>query len=229
MKILIIEDDITTNEAVQLTLEVYDPLSTLTIAENGKIGLEKLRSEHFDILVLDLGLPDMDGMEVLKELRTFSQIPVLIVSARHYPAIVARALKEGAQDYILKPYDIQVFLRSLKDLTSIDSSNKNENEIIKVTNEFSISHKPLQAWYNGAVVELNDNEWKILDCLLTYWGRIVTIRALNETLGLKKAENDQFMHQAVDQLRNKMGDDLYFPRIILSEFGCGYRLVKPQR
>src|ERR1017187_5072032 len=104
MKILMIEDDKLTTEVIRLTLEVHDPNSTIFFSEKGRDGLESARKGPFDVVLLDLGLPDIDGMKVLEELKEFCTIPIIIVSARHDSTVIANALSLGAADYILKPF-----------------------------------------------------------------------------------------------------------------------------
>jgi DNA-binding response OmpR family regulator len=228
MKILIIEDDVSTCEAIRLSLEIFDPVSTLAIAEKGRAGLEKVREEHFDVVVLDLGLPDIDGFEVLKKLRTFSQTPVLIVSGRHDPEIITNALKEGAQDFILKPFNTQVFIRSLKDLCDISKPKQSDFPTTKITEYFSVNCETHEAQFNGEIVVLDTGEWQVLDCLIDHWGRLVPLKTLGEIISSTETERVQLVHQTVNRLRKKLGDDIYRSKIILSEFGCGYRLVKPK-
>jgi DNA-binding response OmpR family regulator len=228
MNILIIEDDIVTSEAVRLSLEIFIPDFRLTVAEKGCTGLDKIRKEQFDIVILDLGLPDMDGLDVLRQLRLFSQIPVLVASARHDPDVITSALKTGAHDYVLKPFNIQVFIRSIKDLTNPEKPSEPITDIINITSRFMINKEPRQAKYNGTIVEISEKEWQVLNCLVAHWGRLVTVKNLSEVMSLTDYHIDQPIHDTINNLRKKMGDDLYLPKIILAEFGCGYRLVKPR-
>jgi DNA-binding response OmpR family regulator len=119
MKILMIEDDSPTVEAINLTLAIYEPGFTLRSTARGLEGLELVRDEHFDAVILDLGLPDIDGLEVLQKLRSFSNIPVLIISARHNPDIVESTRKLGAGEYIFKPFDSMKFLNGLRKTASV--------------------------------------------------------------------------------------------------------------
>jgi two-component system KDP operon response regulator KdpE len=230
LKILIIEDDIGTCEVMRLSLEIFDPDSTLTIAEKGLIGLEKVHETQFDIVVLDLGLPDIDGLEVLRKIRAFSQIPVLVASARHEPEIITGALNAGAQDYVLKPFNFQIFLDSLRDLADASHLLRNDSTIIQITNRFSVKCNSREAQLDGVTITLDTNEWLILECFINHWGRLVPINLLNEIISDSDSHsnNNQLVNQTVNRLRKKIGDDIYNSTIILSEFSCGYRLIKPR-
>ncbi len=116
MKLLIVEDDINTVEAVRLCLEIYFPNAAWEATAQGLTALEKVREGTYDGVLVDLGLPDIDGLELIERLRTFSRLPVLVVSARHNPEVIARALRLGANDYITKPYDTWNLLKTLSRL-----------------------------------------------------------------------------------------------------------------
>ncbi len=226
MKILMIEDDKTTVEIIKLTLEVQDPKSVLTSKVKGREGLESVRSEPFDVVVLDLGLPDIDGMNVLKELRGFSKIPVLIVSARHDPEVITSALDMGAQDYILKPFNFNSLLSRLKDVTALPGDvTKPATE--QVTQDLTISSSNHNIMVKGNHVELTEQEWKILVVLLDYHGRIVPTKLLCELLSEKGFVGESAVNIIIGSLRKKIGDDPYSPKIIISEYDCGYRLLRP--
>ncbi len=117
MKILILEDDPTTMDTIKLVLERGEPGLEIDTAECGKEALDKFRGGDIDCALVDLGLPDIDGIEVIRQLRTFSQIPVIVVSARNEPQIIAKALNDGADDYITKPFNHYQLLMSLRVFT----------------------------------------------------------------------------------------------------------------
>ena len=227
MKILMIEDDKTTLEVIRLTLEVQDPNSRIISKENGRDGLESARNERFDVVVLDLGLPDIDGMKVLEELRGFSQVPVLVVSARHDPEVITNALDLGAQDYILKPFQFQSFLTSLKDVTTPSPAKENLKNDGRLTEDLTIYSDTHKALVKGNRVELTTGEWKILNKLIEHCGRIVPVKTLAETLCEEKFVSEPTVHLMIGSLRKKLGDDPYLPRIIISEYDCGYRFIRP--
>ena len=202
----------------------------MTIAEKGLVGLENIHETQFDIVVLDLGLPDIDGLEVLKNIRDFSQIPVLVTSARHEPEIITAALNAGAQDYVLKPFNFEVFLNSLRDLADPNQTLKKDSTTIQITNKFSVNRDSHEAQLDGVSIALDTNEWQILDCLINHWGRLVPINLLNDIVSASDSHNNnnnQLVNLTVNRLRKKMGDDIYNSKLLLSEFSCGYRLIKP--
>jgi two-component system, OmpR family, KDP operon response regulator KdpE len=116
MKVLIVEDDITTIESIKLCLEIYEPNSELVYTHKGQDALQMLRDGVYDGIIIDLGLPDIDGVEVLKQLRTFSNIPAVVLSARQSPEVIRKALEYGANDYITKPFEYKNLLKRLNKL-----------------------------------------------------------------------------------------------------------------
>jgi len=116
MKLLLIEDDETTVESIKLCMEIYEAGSTIDSVSKGNEALRLLKNDGYDGVMIDLGLPDIDGTEVIAELRKFSQIPVLVLSARHSPEVVSKALEIGADDYITKPFDYRNLLNRLNSL-----------------------------------------------------------------------------------------------------------------
>jgi two-component system KDP operon response regulator KdpE len=115
MKILLIEDDEQTIEAIQLCLATFLPEAKLTSVRQGADGLLELKAGNFDSVLLDLGLPDMDGLQLLKELRKVSNTPVIVISARRNLDIIAEARECGAAAYITKPFDNQLLLKQLRE------------------------------------------------------------------------------------------------------------------
>jgi|WetSurMetagenome_2_1015567.scaffolds.fasta_scaffold240859_2 DNA-binding response OmpR family regulator len=226
MKILVIEDDKDTVEILRLTLEVYDPDAVIIPTEKGFDGLETARSTQLDLVLLDLGLPDIDGMEVLKELRKFSKTPILVVSARHDPEVITNALTLGAEDYILKPFSLHTFLTYLKGFSTPDSSVPFSEDQSRITQDLIISRKNRRATLKGHEIVLTQAEWTVLDSLLAHYGRIVTIRDLVQLISQNSDLDESSVHQIVNQLRKKLGDNPDLPNLIVSEYNCGYRFMK---
>lgn len=223
MKILIIEDDTDTVEILRLTLEVYDPVAEIISSQKGYEGLEYTRSTQPDLVLLDLGLPDIDGMEVLKELRRFSKTPVLVISARHDPEVITGALAQGAEDYILKPFSLQTLMKRLKEYSDRDINLNQQEDRSRITNDLTICRINRKVALKGTEIELTGDEWKVLDSMLEHRGRIITIRKLIKILNKEEETGESLVRQVVDQLIRKLGDNPDFPRIIVSEYDCGYR------
>lgn len=116
MRLLLIEDDVTTVESIRLCLSIYEPSSQIKSSGKGLEALQILRTEEFDAVLIDLGLPDIDGMDVIERMRTFSQVPAVVLSARHSPDIIAQSLTLGADDFITKPFDYRLLLKRLHKL-----------------------------------------------------------------------------------------------------------------
>jgi DNA-binding response OmpR family regulator len=228
MKILLIEDDKSTVEVIRLTLEVHDPESNIVSREKGKDGLETAKNETFDVIVLDLGLPDIDGMQVLQELRKFSQIPVLVVSARHDPAVITNALDCGAQDYLLKPFKFKAFLTALKEVTADSKENAEIYFNGSITNNLTICSETKEIIVKGTKVDLSTDEWNILNNLIEHRGKIVPSKTLSEIISHQNVSGEIAVTTIINQLRNKLEDDPYLPRMIISEYECGYRFIRTE-
>jgi DNA-binding response OmpR family regulator len=125
MKLLLLEDDLTTVESIKLCLEIYEPQSTLKTTGKGLEAIQLIKDNHYDAILVDLGLPDIDGTEVIEQLRKFSNIPVIVLSARHSPSVISNALALGADDYITKPFDYRLLLKRVNNLVSKNEKKEN--------------------------------------------------------------------------------------------------------
>ena len=128
MKLLLLEDDITTVESIRLCLEIYEPQSSLTTTGKGLEALQLLKDNRFDAVLIDLGLPDIDGSEVIEQLRKFSNIPAIVLSARHSPGVISNALSLGADDYITKPFDYRLLLKRVNNLVNKNNAKENSSD-----------------------------------------------------------------------------------------------------
>jgi DNA-binding response OmpR family regulator len=177
------------------------------------------------VVVLDLGLPDIDGIKVLEELRGFSKTPVLVVSARHDPEVITSAMGLGAQDYILKPYNIHTLLSSLKFVSRDSSYFKTGERQTKISANLTISSGCRSIIRNGIEIDLVDEERMVLKYLLDKQGNIVTVRELAAILSERTFTGEAAVQLIVNRLRKKLGDDIYAPELIVFEYECGYRFV----
>ncbi len=178
------------------------------------------------MVVLDLGLPDIDGINVLQQLRGFSRSPVLVISARHDPAVITNALNLGAKDYILKPFKFETFLSSLREVSDPSRPIHGMDVPARITDELTICCQTRDAILKGRKVELTESEWRILNTLIEHRGGIVPVKILTEIISPDGSTSDASVHLLVDMLRKKLGDDPYVPRLIISEFECGYRFAR---
>jgi two-component system, OmpR family, KDP operon response regulator KdpE len=227
MKILMIEDDKSTVEIIRLTLAVCDPEANIQSTENGQEGLASAISNNFDVVVLDLGLPDMDGIEVLERLRAVSRTPVLIVSARHDPEVIDKALNSGAQDYVLKPFELRNFLASLKEVTHKSEYKLNSDWPERISETLTIRKPSREVLVNGQPVGLAQDEKLVLDILLDNRGSIVTNKTLINFISESGFALESTVQDIIDRLRKKLGDDPYLPQFIVSEYQTAYRFVRP--
>jgi two-component system, OmpR family, KDP operon response regulator KdpE len=117
MKILLVEDDETTVESIKLGLEIFKPETVVVSVDKGMDALNKIKEQIFDVVFLDLGLFDIDGIEVLKQVRTFSQVPIVVVSARTNQEVIENTKNLGANDFIIKPFDYHLLIKSLETVT----------------------------------------------------------------------------------------------------------------
>jgi two-component system, OmpR family, KDP operon response regulator KdpE len=220
MKILMIEDDQETVEVIKMTLENQDPGTTVKSSSKGLEGLETARSERFDVVVLDLGLPDIDGIKVLQELRGFSKIPVLIISARHDPDVITSALNLGAQDYLLKPFPFKTLLSTIKDIYA------SKIKVVQTDLDLELNIPEREVIVKGRHEILSEAEWKVLNILINHRGRIVTTNALAQSICQDGFAGDSSVSLVIYLLRKKLGDDPGMPKIIISEYQAGYRLMR---
>ncbi len=229
MKVLIIEDDVATVEMVSLAFEFRWPGSILLSTDKGTKCAELVEKESPNVVILDLGLPDMDGIEVLREIRQFSNVPVIILTARTEDSNVVRGLELGADDYVTKPFDAMVLLARVKSVlgrTEMPQLRGTQSRVS--TDGLAIDLAARQVMVNGTPVALTATEWTLLSELIQNEGRVVTQERLAERLwGESTIEISSTIRSYVARLRTKLGDNPQSPKIIVTERGTGYRFVRP--
>jgi len=219
--LLVVEDERPFLRAMQLTLQAQG--YTVLTATTGRRALERAAEEPVDAIILDLGLPDIDGQEVLRQLRKRSSTPVLVLSARHASSQKVQALDAGADDYVVKPFGLDELLARLRVLirrapASGDVDRMNVGEVL-------VDFSAARATRNDQEVRLTPTEWKLLQVLARNAGRLVPHRqALTEVWGPSFAEDTQYLRVYMAQLRRKLEDDPAKPRHLMTEQGLGYRL-----
>ena len=195
-------------------------------AASGTEGLSQAALKQPDLMVLDLGLPDMDGQQVLREFREWSSVPVLVLSVRASEAQKVEALDGGANDYVTKPFGIQEFLARIRALLRHAPAGETLDAALSLgplTIDFAFRRVQL----NGVEVALTRKEYAVLAQLARYPGRVITQQQLLKDIwGPSHTENSHYLRIVVGHLRQKLADDPTRPRFIATEAGIGYRLLE---
>lgn len=222
-KILIIDDEIQIRRILKITLEAegYKVIE----ADCGEDGILKSASFHPQLLILDLGLPDEDGVSVLEKIREWSSIPIIIVSVRNAEEDIIQALNKGADDYLTKPFNTRELLArikaNLRRTSLIGESSIYQNGELKVDLTSHVVTK------NGEEIKLTVTEYQLLTLLARNSGKVLTHRfILKEIWGPSYIEQAQYLRVFVGQLRKKIEEDPAKPELIVTESGVGYRMVQ---
>ncbi|MGN0775063.1 MAG: response regulator [Candidatus Ventricola sp.] len=228
-KVLIIEDDRAICNFIRRVLEAngYEVL----MAASGREGVSMLSSHCPDVVILDLGLPDMDGMTVLQDLRSWSLMPVVVVSARTDEREKVRALDAGADDYITKPFGTSELLARIR--TAIRHTRTTSgSEGIARSSRFAarglvIDYDKYRVYIDGRDANLTQNEFKLVALLGRYAGRVLTYDYLiREIWGPNKAYDNQILRVNMANIRRKIEKNPGEPQYIFTEVGVGYRMIE---
>jgi len=224
--IIIVEDEKAIRDflSIKLTANGYRVLS----AFNGNQAISLATSHCPDILLLDLGLPDIDGMEVLTTLRSWSNFPILIVSARNHEVDIVRALDSGADDYVTKPFSNSVLLARIRTLLRNSSVRKKEKPSIEQSfnsGKLCINFDKRTVKRNGELVHLTPIEYKILDHLAQNPGRVITYIAICRELWGPYVNDNRTLRVNMANIRRKIEDNPADPQYIMTEKGVGYRML----
>ena len=229
MKVLVIEDDPGIVEVVSLCFQLRWSGTTLISASVGGKGVELVETEKPDVVILDIGLPDMDGYQVLREVRRFSDVPVIMLTVRGEDTNVARGLELGADDYITKPFShIELIARVQAVLRRAQGVSVSDEERPFSAGKLSVDFSRNEVLLEGKPVKLTSTERKLLYHLIRNEGRILSHESL-----LAKVWGDSYMDARdllrvhIQHLRNKLGDNSESPGIIVTEHGMGYKFVRP--
>jgi len=198
-------------------------------AATGGEGLALAGSHHPDVILLDLGLPDMDGLVVLRKLREWSQAPVVILSARGKESDKVAGLDAGADDYLTKPFGVSELTARLRVALRHAPEAGQPADPILVSGDLSIDLDKRLVKRRGEDVHLTPNEWELLSRLAKNPGKLVTqAQLLKEVWGPAGGDNAHYLRTYMHQLRKKLEDDAAQPKWLMTEPGVGYRLkVEP--
>jgi two-component system KDP operon response regulator KdpE len=222
--ILVIDDEPQIRKflRISLTAQGYKVLE----GANGAEGLAQAALAKPELVVLDLGLPDIDGIDVLRDLREWSQVPVLVLSVRAGEGEKVLALDRGANDYVTKPFGIQEFLARVRVLLRQAGSGEHREATVS-TGPLAVDFAYRRVTLRGGEISLTRKEYAVLAMLARHLGRVVTQQQLLKDIwGPTHCDDSHYLRVVVGHLRQKLQDDPAHPRLILTESGVGYRLME---
>jgi two-component system, OmpR family, KDP operon response regulator KdpE len=221
VSILVVEDEPPIRRLLRNTLGVQS--YRVLEAANGRDGLAQLRDAHPDIVILDLGLPDMDGLEFIREVRKGSAVPIVVLSSRDDEKGKVEALDSGADDYVTKPFGAEELVARIRAALRHRLQEEGVRPVFR-SGDLSVDLVHRQVAVRGAALHLSPKEYEILAQLVRHAGKVLTHRHLmKEVWG---GETDaQYLRVYIRQLRQKIEPDPERPTHILTESGVGYRLV----
>ncbi len=223
--IIVVEDEAQIRRFLRTTLasEGYQVVE----AQTGKQGLSDAAMHKPDLVILDLGLPDMDGVEVIRGIRSWSSVPIIILSARSQEGDKISALDAGANDYLAKPFGVGELLARMRVALrqAASSANGNEEGVFTV-GDLCVDMLHRKVTVNGAEVHLTPIEYRLLTVLVKHAGKVLTHQLLlKEVWGPNYVERAHYLRIYMGNLRHKLEADTARPRYLLTEVGVGYRLA----
>ena len=231
MKILLIEDSPEIVKGVTLTFKLRWQDATVIAFDEGAKGIQAVESESPDIVILDINLPDMTGFEVLERIRSFSDVPIIVLTIRDDEVDELRGLEMGADDYIVKPFSPVNLLTRVKVVLRRAGVRRTAEEAPPLAiGNTTINFSRKEVFVGDRRVHLTPNESKILYYLAQNGGKLVTREEIKQQVWGSEAEyiDNSGLKRYIYQLRIKLGDNTESPQIILNERGIGYRLSIPE-
>ncbi|MDY7019531.1 MAG: response regulator transcription factor [Chloroflexota bacterium] len=228
MKAFIVEDDLETTEAISLIFKLRWPEVEFFSTTKGSEVALMVEKETPDVIILDLGLPDIDGIEVLKEIREFSNVPIIIVTARGDSTSQVKGLELGADDYVAKPFDPAVLLARIKNVITHGRITLDQATAPFTTGSLVIDFSNHQVSLQGKPFNLTPTEYKLLCHMARNPGRVLRHENILRTVWGEGYEKDiTVLKSCIHQLRRKLVEAGADPEIIGTERGIGYRLITP--
>jgi two-component system KDP operon response regulator KdpE len=221
--VLVVDDEPQILRALRITLQArqYDVVT----ASDGASALREARARHPDLIVLDLGLPDLDGVEVIRQLRSWTPVPIVVLSGRAESRDKIDALDAGADDYVTKPFSLEELLARVRAVSRrlTEPAPTASVEIGRYTVDLERRTVRITEG-DGEAPHLTRTEWQLLEILLRNPGKLVSQRQLlQEVWGPTYLQETHYLRQYLAHLRRKLEDDPSRPRHLLTELGMGYR------
>lgn len=223
--ILIIEDELPIRGFLRTSLQRSD--YRVVEAETAALGRSRASVDPPDVMVLDLGLPDEDGLDVIAWFRTWSQAPIIVLSARGQESDKVTALDQGADDYLTKPFGVGELLARIRvALRNRARSDSGEEEAVFAVDDLRVDLAHRRVLVGGQPVQLTPIEYRLLVTMVRHAGKVLTHRfILREVWGPGHSDDPRYVRVFVANLRRKIETDAARPRYIITEQGVGYRLV----
>lgn len=221
-KILIVDDEPQIRRFLRASLSAHD--YQVVEAEDGKSAVKSCTVELPDLVVLDLGLPDVDGLDVISQIREWSQVPIVVLSIRSDESDKVDALDRGANDFVTKPFGMaELMARMRAILRHSGSSDQSGDPVIKAGNvEIDLSKRLVTV--NGSPVRLSRKEYDLMRILVSHPGRVVSHQQiLTEVWGPGYVEETQYLRVYIGHIRQKLEEDAADPKLFLTEPGVGYK------
>ncbi|ASU56967.1 response regulator [Nocardiopsis dassonvillei] len=223
MRVLVVDDDMQIIRAMRINLRARG--HDVDTAADGASALRLAADNHPDVVLLDLGLPDMEGMEVIQRLRGWSQVPIIVLSARHSAGEKVRCLDSGADDYVTKPFGMDELLARMR-AAERRSVRVDEAPVVR-TPSFTVDLGAKRVLREGEEVRLTPTEWHILEILARHAGQLVSQRQLlHDVWGPAYQSETNYLRVYMAQLRRKLEPDPACPRYLITEAGRGYRFER---
>ena len=221
---LIVEDEPQMLRFLRASLSTHG--YRLVETTTGEDGLAQAAARNPDVILLDLGLPDLDGIEVTRRIREWTQTPIIVISARGQDEDKINALDAGADDYLTKPFSVGELLARIRvALRHLAHLGGGKEDPVFTVGELRVDLGKRQVFVQGADVHLTPTEYRLLATMIKYAGRVVTHRQLlKEVWGPPYVEHTQYLRVFMGQLRQKLEPSPAQPRFLINEPGVGYRL-----
>jgi len=223
-RVLVVDDEPAILRFLKPALETndYEMTSATTLAD----ALKRIAKEPPDVVVLDLGLPDGDGKDVIRQVRQWSQVPIIVLSAREREAEKIEALDLGADDFVNKPFGVGELMARLRTALRHRRQTQGEAAVVRIgTLEIDVPRRRVAR--DGAEIKLTSREFDLLSCLARHPGKVMTHRQLLTAVwGPAQVEETQYLRVYIGHLRQKLEEHPDDPKIILTELGIGYRLAE---
>jgi len=224
-RVLVVDDDQSLAHALAINLRAHG--YQVTLAHDGRTALTEVARSNPAVVVLDLGLPDLDGLEVLTDIRCWSAVPVIVLSARSTSAEKVQALDAGADDYVTKPFAVNELLARIRAAVRRGTpALTTETDPAVTTPDFTIDLGAHRVDRKGSTVRLTPTEWSLLEMLVRQSGKLVTQKQiLTDIWGPGSVEHTHYLRVYLAQLRRKLEPDPAHPRYLITEPGLGYRFL----